>query len=93
MYENQRIANLEEVEFEAKCEAYEEAFTRMFQYVINELEQRDDILWHTNLQIAEELIDMEWNDVTEQAVANGVEDAIAKMYQFADKVNVVSVRV
>ena len=88
-----KIANIEQVEYHMKCKAYETAYARTYQYVIEMLERFTWVFEETPLQIAREHLDMDVNDVTLDAVQNGVADAMWDLQASAKVENVTSVRV
>lgn len=93
MAEQAKIANIEQVEYHMKCRAYELAYARTYQYIVDILERFTWVFEETDLQFAREHLEMDVNDVTLDAVQNGVADAFWDL-QAATKVeNVTSVRV
>ena len=91
--EQAKIANIEQVEYHMKCKAYETAYARTYRYVIEMLERFTWVFEETPLQIAREHLDMDVNDVTLEAVQNGVTDAMWDLQASAKVENVTSVRV
>lgn len=82
-----------ELEFSLKSEAYQQAYSRFFQYIVNELEGRDGMTWLSPLDIAMNYVDMKLTGTTLIPAMNGIDDAIEKLYQLAKPENVHSVRV
>ena len=82
-----------ELEFSLKSEAYQQAYSRFFQYIVNELEGRDGMTWRSPFEIATEYVDMKLTGTTLIPAMNGIDDAIEKLYQLAKPENVHSVRV
>lgn len=72
-----------EKELSLKRDAYIEAYARVFQYVVNELDGRDEMFDLSPLDIAVNYIDMELSGTTLIAAMNGVDDAMNKILELA----------
>lgn len=88
-----RMANIEQVEYHMKCRAYEQAYAGVFEFIIDTLERFTWVFEETDLQFAREHLGMDVNDVTLNAVQNGIADAFGDLHEMAKVKNVTSVRV
>lgn len=76
-----------------KCRAYEDAYTKTIQHIVDIVERYTWLFEDTKQNIAVETLQMDLNEVTESAASNGIADALADLEAMSRIENVTSVRI